>query len=523
VESKNSSLGSPGLPKANQSKRGSNQLRDRGGNGLSPRELIDIIEFLPDATFVIDRKGTVVAWNRAMEVMTRVPKADVVGKGGYCYSIPFYGVAKPIAIDYAMDGSCEIASCYECLTKEGDTCFAETFCPTLHDGKGAFLWAKASPLYDHEGNIIGAVESIRDLTSHRRAEEALRESEEKYRLIFQHTPLGIFHFDADGTVTDCNDKIIEIWGSSREMFIGFNLLSSVKNKKMKAAVNTCLAGRYACYEGNYLSVTGGKISNLKADFGPVMSSRGQIVGGIGIIEDISEHRSAQDALRESEDRLRLLSSQLIAAQEKERKRIANELGEGIGALLTGIKYGVENALELAGKSELHPETLRPILGMVQQALDESRRITTDLRPAMLDDLGIMTTIRWFMRNFQSVYPNISTRMTVAVEEEEIPETLKIVIFRVIQEAFHNIAKHSRAKTVDVTLAKLEDRIQVEIKDDGQGFDPSAPSGRGGAGLGLLSMKERTEFSGGQITVESREGNGAMIRAAWRIDAEDSAV
>ncbi|MEN6442072.1 MAG: PAS domain S-box protein [Syntrophobacter sp.] len=523
METRNCNPGSPGQSRTNQSKRGANQLCEAGGNSLSPRELIDIIEFLPDATFVIDRKGTVIAWNRAIEDMTRVPKTDIVGKGGYSYSIPFYGVAKPIIIDYAMDGSFEIASCYECVTKEGDTCFAETFCPNLYEGKGAFLWAKASPLYDHEGNIIGAVESIRDLTSHRRAEEALRESEEKYRLIFQHTPLGIFHFDTDGTVTDCNDKIIEIWGSSRERFIGFNLLSSVKNKKMKAAVNTCLTGRYACYEGSYLSVTGGKISNLKADFGPVLSSRGQIVGGIAIIEDISERRSAQDALRESENRLRVLSSQLIATQEKERKRIANELGESIGALLTGIKYGLENALELAGKSELHPETLRPILGMVQQAMDESRRITTDLRPAMLDDLGIITTIRWFMRHFQSVYPDISARMTIAVEEEEIPDTLKIVIFRVIQEAFHNIAKHSRAKTVDVTLAKLEDRIQMEIKDDGQGFDPSAPSGKGGAGLGLLSMKERTEFSGGQITVDSREGSGALIKAAWRIETEDSSV
>lgn len=520
MEHKNRSHGSSSHSRMKPSKRGPNHFRDFKGSSLTSRELIDIIEFLPDATFVIDRKGTVIVWNRAIEEMTQVSKAEIVGKGGYSYSIPFYGVAKPIVIDYAMDRSYEVTSCYDYLTNEGDTSFAETFCPTLYGGKGAYLWAKASPLYDHEGNIIGAVESIRDLTSHRRAEEALRESEEKYRLIFQHTPLGIFHFDADGTVTDCNEKILDIWGSPRELFIDFNLLSSVKNKKMKAAVKTCLTGRYACFEGSYLSVTGGKISNLKADFGPVLSSRGHVVGGIGIIEDISERRNARDALRESENRLRMLSSQLIAAQEKERKRIATELRESIGALLTGIKFGMENAMELAKKSGSHPETLRPILNMVQQAMDESKRITTDLRPAMLDDLGIIKTIRWFMRHFQSVYPGTSTRMAVSVEEDEIPEPLKIVIFRIIQEAFHNIAKHSSAKTVDVTLTRIDDRVQLEIRDDGQGFDPSAPSGKMGIGLGLLSMKEQAEFSGGQVTVDSKEGSGALIRAAWQLGTED---
>lgn len=617
---------------------------------LSSGQLIEIIEFLPDPTFVVDEAGRVIVWNKAIEEMTGIPKSEIIGKGGYLYAVPFYGVPKPIIIDYAMGAAAGIDSCYEYVRLEGDTCFAESFCPALNNGKGAFVWAKASPLYDRLGNKIGAVESIRDVTAQKRAEkalrrsaekyrelvdnansiilrmdtngnvtffnefaekffgysedeilgcnvvgtilspsdshrrmlsrvigeigkypekyaihenenlrrdgtriwvawtskalldeygkireilwignditkrkqmeEALRESEEKYRLIFQHTPLGIFHFDAEGTVTACNDKIIEIWGSSRDKFIGFNLLSSVKNKKMKAAVKTCLSGRSACFEGSYLSVTGGKITNLKADFGPVLSSNGGIAGGIGIIEDISERKVAENALKESENRMRLISSQLIAAQEKERKRVACELHDKVGCLLTGIRKGLEEAAELVARSELNPESLRSLAAMAQQALDENARITVDLCPAMLDDMGIVTTLRWFARHFQSIFSDISVTMKIMVEEEQIPEELRIVIFRVVQEAFQNIARHSEANSTELRLERSPDRILMEIEDDGRGFAPEALSGREHVCLGLLGIRERAEFSGGQFSVQSCEGTGTVIRVVWPLGSTE---
>jgi PAS domain S-box-containing protein len=140
----------------------------------SQRELADIIEFLPDASFVIDIHGTVVAWNRAIEEMTGIKKEDMIGKGDHAYTIPFYGGRRQQLLDLIDLEDEEISSRYQYVQRKGTTLYAETFCPALYGGKGAYVWATGSPLFDARGERIGAVESIRDITDRRRAEDALR-------------------------------------------------------------------------------------------------------------------------------------------------------------------------------------------------------------------------------------------------------------------------------------------------------------------------------------------------------------
>jgi len=140
------------------------------------RQLLDIIDFLPDATFVIDRKKKVIAWNRAIEEMTGVSKEDIIGKGDYAYAVPFYGEPRPILIDLiGQDGDLrQIEEKYEYVKRKGNTLIAEVFVPNLNRGQGAFLWATASPLYDSDGKLAGAIESIRDITERKRMEQQLK-------------------------------------------------------------------------------------------------------------------------------------------------------------------------------------------------------------------------------------------------------------------------------------------------------------------------------------------------------------
>lgn len=220
--------------------------------------------------------------------------------------------------------------------------------------------------------------------------------------------------------------------------------------------------------------------------------------------------------RRAENQLKLLSSQLITAQEEERNRIARELHDSIGSSLTAVKVGLENLLSQVGQGAATAETLKTIISITQSTIDEARRIMTDLRPSILDDLGIIITISWFCRKFQKIYSSISIHEDVTAEEGDIPENLKIVIFRVIQEAFNNIAKHSKADRVYLSLSTTEDSIELTIEDKGEGFDPHSilSKSNSGKGLGITSMKERTELSGGSFAISSVPGEGTVIRSRW---------
>ena len=163
-----------------------------------------------------------------------------------------------------------------------------------------------------------------------------------------------------------------------------------------------------------------------------------------IVTDLTEHMRADKALKESEEQLKNLASKLLAAHEVERKRIAGDIHDGLGSTLSQIKMKTEGVLEKVEK-ELGPdiaEPLKSIVPVVQESIDECRRLQMDLRPPMLDDLGILPTLSWFCRRFQTIYPSIRIEKKMEIKEDEVPDSLKTVIFRITQEAMNNVAKHS---------------------------------------------------------------------------------
>ena len=142
----------------------------------------------------------------------------------------------------------------------------------------------------------------------------------------------------------------------------------------------------------------------------------------------------------------------------------------------------------------------------------------DLRPSILDDLGILATIGWFTREFQKVYSHVSVEKQIPAEENQIPDSLKTVLFRVMQEAMNNVAKHSQATKVFLSLRKVNSRLELVIQDDGVGVELDRIISRKSekCGFGLSSMRERTELSGGFFSVQSRKGKGTTIQASWKV-------
>jgi signal transduction histidine kinase len=220
----------------------------------------------------------------------------------------------------------------------------------------------------------------------------------------------------------------------------------------------------------------------------------------------------EEEIRESENRLRALSSQLLTIQENERKRIARELHDGLGQVLTAIKFKVENALQQEAEDQniSKEKSLETVIPMIRESIEEVRRIQMDLRPSTLDDLGILATIGWLTREFQKVYSHIQIEKQLDLQEAEVPDPLKITLYRITQEALNNIAKHSKADRVRLSLKKKEDGIELVVEDYGLGFDINNFK----KGFGIASMRERTELSGGSFTIESTQEAGTTIRASW---------
>lgn len=229
-----------------------------------------------------------------------------------------------------------------------------------------------------------------------------------------------------------------------------------------------------------------------------------------------ERKRAEEALRESEKQLKLLSSKLLIVQEEERTSLAQELHNSIGQPLVAVKFGLENTLNQMVRGTVSPKSVEHLIPMIRQAIDEVRKIYMGLRPTILDDFGVITAINWLCRQFNAAYPEIHLERETLIGEDKVAENLKIVIFRVLQEALNNIGRYSEAGFVHIALEETGGTIALSIKDDGVGFDIKEilSSKNPRKGLGIASMKERTMISGGTFAVESSRGEGTTIRASW---------
>jgi len=220
--------------------------------------------------------------------------------------------------------------------------------------------------------------------------------------------------------------------------------------------------------------------------------------------------------------LRWMASQLLAIQENERKRIAADLHDGLGQSLTMIKLALAETEQLLASGSVREaaESLRRLRLKAHDALEEVRHVAMDLRPPMLDDLGILPTLSWFFRELESVCHGVRVEKEFSLHENNIPGKLKITIFRIIQEATSNIIKYANADLIQVHLRHTGDALHFLVADNGDGFDLSEVAIRNGSdrGLGLMSMKERAHLSGGDYVIDSVAGQGTRIHISWKFDS-----
>jgi PAS domain S-box-containing protein len=372
-----------------------------------------------------------------------------------------------------------------------------------------------------------------DITEHKRAEEVLRESEERFRAIFEGNTDGMLIADPQNKAFVMgNPAICRMLACRLEEIPTMGVANIHRQEDMPFVLDhfeRLVSGRENTGEDVPVKRKDGSVFFADVTANPITLSGKTYV--VGSFRDITERKRAEneirrsrdelefrvqertEALAKSQERLQDLASQLLLAQEKERKRVAVELHDGLMSELAATKFLLEGKIKtLDNGKAIKPEELRRIAEVLAGTMKEARRIMNNLHPSLLDELGLIATIRWFCGEFQKSNPHIAVQQEILVSEGGISRGIRVVIYRVLQEALNNFARHGNGDRVEVSLSKPDGTFTLAIRDNGRGFDV----GNTGKGLGLGSMQERVELSGGEFQIESTLGQGTTIRGIWRL-------
>jgi len=381
----------------------------------------------------------------------------------------------------------------------------------IRRGDGTYVWLRddVRVVTDVDGARRIVVGSLSDITNRKQAELAVRESEERYRRLFEENLAGVFRSTVEGKLLDCNAAYARVLGfesiaaalacsawdlyfdpADREVFLQRLLAAgSVTNFEMRMRRKD--GAEVWVLENVSLSPSGGE---------PAAS----IIQGT--LFDNTARKRAEAELERQRLRLEGLSRRLVEAQEGERQRLARELHDEIGQELTALKLLLEMSLRSVPAAPAL--TLSQGQSLVSELIDRIRDLSLDLRPAMLDDLGLAVALEWLAGRF-------SAQMGIAVHLEQegydvrLPPDLEIHLYRIVQESLTNVARHAQATEATVRLWADPDTLWARVKDDGQGFDLEAMR-VAGRSSGLEGMYERAAALGGQLDVRTAVGEGVQV-------------
>jgi len=318
---------------------------------------------------------------------------------------------------------------------------------------------------------------FRDITDLSQAWEAVRISQQRLQMVVSNAPVVLLLADTDGVIQFADGRALASLGRTGEQLVGQNLLDVCHDsRQMGPSMRAALAGQ----DSSSLCEVSGRIFNVR--FSPLRDEKGGITGVVGVATDITARHKAEAAL----DAARL---KLLAVREEEQKRVARGLHDSIGQQLVAMKIAFASA-GLAEQAHKCAELIR-----------ETRRLCYNLYPPSLEALGLVSALNQLARHCEQAVC-LDVKCPPEIESDRFDPEKEIALFRVAQEAVNNAIRHGKAKTIQLSLAYRDGRLEMTIADDGCGFDPAAQAGKG---LGLRTMADRVRAVGGTIGIDSCPG------------------
>ena len=376
-------------------------------------------------------------------------------------------------------------------------------------GTSRWLESHAVPLKDTEGKIIALLAVTKDITERKKTEEVLIKSEEKYRQIVETAQEGIWLIDECANTTFVNEHMAEMLGYKREEMMGLSLFHFMSEEGRRIAENNIEKRKHGISEQHEFEFRkkNGQVVYTLLEASPIMES-GIYKGSLAMITNISERKSAEEEVRKSQQELRQLSAHLNTIREEEGTRIAREIHDELGQQLTGLKmdtYWISKKIK--GEDIVVQKKLKGMIDLIDTTVNTVRRIASELRPAILDDLGLVAALEWQSQEFEK-RTGINCKFNSTIDEVEIEKQVASGIFRIYQEALTNITRHSNATLVELFISNDSNKFSVVVKDNGIGFDFSEIKTK--KTLGLLGMNERAIMLDGELLIESKIIEGTTI-------------
>lgn len=495
----------------------------------SEQKLKDIVDFLPDATLAIDKDKRIFVWNKAIEKMTGILAKDMIGKGNYEYTIPFYGERRSQLMDLVWKKDQDVIKQYLHIAFENESVTSESFCNALYNGRGAPVFLKVAPLHDQEGNVVGAIESIRDITEHKKIEHELRENEKLYRNLFNSVGEAIFIHDAQGQILEVNLAACQKYGYSKDELLSMNVAQIDTPKHVPF-----IAKRIAELKGNkpYSFITDhyckdGSILTLYVTASNLIWKGLPAI--IGICLDITDQKKAKEALeyaKEQAEAANKSKSEFLANVSHDLRTPLNSIIGFCSLLGSGISVNEHPKI-----MEIIKAQSKTVLSLINEVLDVSRvesgKVELRQEEFYLEDVIVSTLdlvrLDADAKNIQVLFFN----------DKKMPR-LKgdpIRVGQVLNNVLTNALKYTNQGEISLGVSRIFEGldkdvccVRVVIKDTGIGipkeklgyiFDPFVRAHEfvkekdvSGTGLGLFIAKTFINLMGGDISVTSEEGKGS---------------